>query len=88
MKSLKLRFALICLATILTLGLSYVAAQAQCADREVGGTVYGDYDCRLTHSCGGWCYYSCSCSNLRFGASCDTVLLEAGFELLESPPVC
>ena len=88
MKSLKLRFVLMCLATILTLGLSYAAAQAQCAKIQVGGTVYGDYDCRLIGSCGGWCYYSCSCTNLQFGASCDTVLLEAGFELAERDAVC
>ena len=85
MKSLKLRFALMCLSTVLTLGLSYVAAQAQCADIEAGGTVYGNYDCRLTNSCGGWCYYSCTCSDLRFGASCETVLREAGFEIVSGP---
>ena len=85
MKSLKLRFVLMCLATVLTLGLSYAAAQAQCADIEAGGTVYGNYDCRLTNVCGGWCYYSCTCSDLRFGASCGDVLEEAGFELVSGP---
>jgi hypothetical protein len=88
MKSLKPRFVLMCLATILTLGLSYVAAQARCADIEVGGSVYGDYDCRLIASCYGWCYYHCTCKNLNFGADCDKVLLEAGYELAESDPVC
>ena len=88
MKSLKLRFALMSLATILTLGLSYAAAQAQCAKIQAGGTIYGEYDCRFTAYCNGWCYYSCTCTNLRFGASCDTVLLEAGFELAERDPVC
>ena len=88
MKSLKLRFVSMCLATMLTLGLSYVVAQAQCAQRQTGGSVYGDYDCKLTASCDGWCYYSCTCSNLRFGASCDKVLLEAGFEFAERDPVC
>jgi hypothetical protein len=88
MKILKLRFVVVCLATVLTLGLSYAAAQAQCANRQVGGNVYGDYDCKLTMYCNGWCYYRCTCSNLRFGASCDTVLLESGFDLSESEPVC
>ena len=88
MKSLKLRFALMGLAMILTLGLSYVAAKAQCADREVGGTVYGNYDCKLIAECRDWCYYRCSCTELRFGASCDTVLIEAGFTMTESEPVC
>lgn len=88
MKSLKLRFALMCLAMVLTLGLSYAAAQAQCEKIIAGGTVYGDYDCRLTGYCYGWCYYRCTCTNLRFGASCDAVLLEAGFELAERDPVC
>jgi len=88
MKSLKPRFVLMCLATILTVGLSYVAAQGQCADRQVGGSVYGDYDCKLIGYCAGWCYYSCSCTNLRFGADCDKVLVEAGFELAERDPVC
>jgi isoprenylcysteine carboxyl methyltransferase (ICMT) family protein YpbQ len=88
MKSRKLRFVLMFLATILSLGLSYAAAQAQCAKIDAGGTVYGDYDCRLITTCHGWCYYSCTCTNLRFGASCDTVLLEAGFVLTESEPLC
>lgn len=88
MRFLKLRVVVVCLATVLTLGLSYAAAQAQCAKRQVGGNVYGDYDCTLIDYCGGWCYYHCSCSNLRFGASCDTVLLEAGFEFAERDPVC
>ena len=88
MKNLKLRFVLMCVATVFTLGLSYAAAQAQCAKIEAGGTVYGDYDCRLVAYCEGWCYYRCTCSNLRFGASCDTVLIEAGYDLSESEPVC
>ena len=88
MRNLKLRFVLMCLATVLTLGLSYAAAQAQCANIEAGGNVYGDYDCRLINYCGGWCYYRSACTNLRFGASCDTVLFESGFDLSESEPVC
>ena len=88
MKSLKLRFVVMSLATILTLGLSYAAAQAQCAQIQAGGTVYGDYDCRLIGECGDWCYYSCKCTNLQFGASCDTVLIEAGFEFAERDSVC
>ena len=88
MKNLKLRFVLMCVATVFTFGLSYAAAQAQCVNRIVGGSVYGDYDCKLIQYCGGWCYYRCSCSNLKFGASCDTVLIEAGFDLSESEPVC
>lgn len=88
MKNLKLRFVAMSLATILTLGLSYAAAQAQCAKIQAGGNVYGDYDCRLINDCGGWCYYSCKCTNLQFGASCDTVLIEAGFEFAERDPVC
>lgn len=88
MKSLKLRLVVMCVATILTLGLSYAAAQAPCPKIEAGGTVYGDYDCRLIAECKDWCYYRCSCSNLRFGADCDKVLIEAGFVLTESDPVC
>ena len=85
MKSLKLRLVSMCIVTLLTLGLSYAVAQARCAHIEAGDTVYGEYDCRLTASCNGWCYYSCTCTNLRFGASCDDVLVEAGFELGEGP---
>ena len=69
MKSLKPRLLLLCIGTVLTLGLSHTVAQA-CANIEAGGNVYGDYDCRLTQVCGGWCYYSCRCSNLFPGSSC------------------
>jgi hypothetical protein len=85
MKNLKLRLVSMCIATLLTLGLSYAVAQAQCADISAGGTVYGNYDCRLTNACGGWCYYSCTCSDLRHGASCGDVLKGAGFEVVSSP---
>lgn len=87
MKSLKLRLVTLGIGTVLTLGLSQAVAYA-CADIDAGGTIYGNYDCRLTNSCGGWCYYSCTCSDLRHGASCDDVLEEAGFELMEAPPQC
>jgi hypothetical protein len=46
MKNVKLRLVLLCLAALLTLGFSHKVAQA-CADIDAGGTVYGDYDCRL-----------------------------------------
>ncbi len=85
MKSLKLRLLLLCIGTVLTLGLSHAVAQADCADISAGSTVYGDYDCRLTNQCGGWCYYSCTCSNLFPGHSCDDVLTEAGFEVVQGP---
>jgi hypothetical protein len=86
MKSLKLRVGLLCLATFLTLGLSHRVALAACASVEAGGNVYGDYDCRLVDSCGGWCYYECTCSNLFPGKTCDDVLHEAGFEPVDNIP--
>jgi hypothetical protein len=79
MKSLKLRFVLLFTATVVTVGLSNVAAHAACTHREVGGNAYGDYDCKLTSSCSGSCYYDCTCSNLFPGFTCDNVLDEAGF---------
>lgn len=82
MKSLKLRLILFCLGTVLTLGLSHAVAQA-CADIDAGSNVYGSWDCRLTNQCGGWCYYSCTCSDLFPGYTCDDVLDEAGFEDVE-----
>lgn len=87
MKSLKLRFVLLCLGTILTLGLSHEVARAdgRCYDIEAGGNVYGSYDCRLTQFCGGWCYYECTCSDVFPGHTCDDVLTEAGFEV-NGPP--
>ena len=85
MKILKLRLIFLCLGTVLSLGLSHAAAQTACPKIEAGGTVYGNYDCRLRHSCGGWCYYSCTCTNLFPGYSCDDVLSEAGFETASSP---
>ena len=84
MKSLKRRVLLLCISTVLTLGLSDAVAQT-CANIEAGGTVYGDFDCTLTGSCDGWCYYSCSCTNLFPGYTCDDVLVEAGFELVNGP---
>lgn len=86
MKSLKLKFVLLLTATVLTVGLSNVAAHAACPHRDVGGNVYGDYDCKLTGYCGGWCYYECTCKNLFPGYTCDDVLLEAGFEVNVSSP--
>ena len=85
MKTLKLRLIFLCLGTVLTLGLSQAAAQTACNKIEAGGTVYGNYDCRLRVTCGGWCYYDCSCTNLFPGYSCDDVLREAGFELVDNP---
>jgi hypothetical protein len=86
MKSLKLRLVLLCISTVLTLGLSHAVAQASgCAHIEAGGNAYGDFDCTLTGYCGGWCYYNCNCTNLFPGYSCNDVLLEAGFELVDSP---
>lgn len=84
MKILKRRVLLLCIGAILTLGLSHAVAQS-CADIEAGGNVYGDFDCRLTSSCAGYCYYSCSCSNLLYGYSCKNVLQESGFELVSAP---
>ena len=86
MKSLKLRFVLLCVGTLLTLGLSHVVAEAaSCTNIEAGGNVYGDFDCRLTNTCGGWCYYVCECTNLFPGYTCNDVLVEAGFELVDNP---
>lgn len=85
MKNLKVKLIMLSIATMLTLGLSHRVAEAACANIEAGGNAYGDYDCRLTNSCGGWCYYSCSCSNLFPGSSCEDVLREAGFEIVSSP---
>jgi hypothetical protein len=85
MKTLKVRSALMAIAIVLTLGLSHLVAQAACPNIQAGGNVYGDFDCRLTGSCGGWCYYSCTCSNLFPGYTCEDVLTEAGFEIVESP---
>jgi len=86
MKSLKLRLVLLSVATVLTLGLSHRAAQASgCSNIIFGGNVYGNYDCRLTVSCGGWCYYDCTCSNMFPGYSCEDVLIEAGFDFGGSP---
>ncbi len=84
MKSLKRRVLLLAIGTILTLGLSHAVAEA-CTDIEAGGNVYGDFDCRLTGSCDGWCYYDCQCSNLFPGYTCRNVLQEAGFELVSGP---
>ena len=86
MKSLKLRLVLLSVATVLTLGLSHKVAQAAaCADIIAGGNVYGDYDCRLTTFCGGWCYYNCTCSDVFTGYTCRDVLVEAGFEFGNDP---
>ncbi len=80
MKRLKLRLVLLGISTVLTLGLSHAVAEA-CAHIEAGGNVYGNFDCRLSASCGGWCYYDCTCSDLFPGYTCNNVLEEAGFEL-------
>lgn len=84
MRSLKLRGLMLCVGTMLTLGLSHTAAQA-CAQIVAGDNVYGKYDCRLTASCELWCEYSCTCSDLFPGYSCDNVLVEAGFILSDTP---
>lgn len=84
MKSLKVRLLLI-IATVLTLGLSHAFAEAKCADREVGGNAYGDYDCKLTAACDGWCYFSCTCQNVFPGYTCEDVLDAAGFETAVIP---
>ena len=89
MKSLKLRMGLLCLGTLLTLGLSHAVSHAAgCADREVGGNALGEYDCSLSESCGGWCYYECSCSTIFPGYTCEDVLKEAGFEFVDNNTPC
>jgi len=89
MKNLKLRFTLLFIGTLLTLGLSYQAAQAAgCADIVAGGNAYGDYDCRFWKECGGSCYYNCTCSNVFPGYTCDQVLDEAGFEHVDPNDPC
>ena len=89
MKNLNLRLMLFLVGTLLTLGLSHQAARAAgCANIEAGGTVYGDYDCRLFTACGGSCYYNCTCSNLFEGYTCDNVLDEAGFEKVDPNDPC
>jgi hypothetical protein len=85
MKSLKLRLLAVLIGTGLTLGLSHAVAQGSCYYKIAGGNAYGNYECTNTHECGGWCYYSCSCSDLFPGYSCKNVLVEAGFEIVESP---
>jgi hypothetical protein len=84
MRSLKMRVITLCVATVLTLGLSHTAAQA-CVNIIAGGNAYGKYDCRLLASCEGSCYYTCVCSDVFPGFSCDDVLVEAGFILGDSP---
>lgn len=89
MKNLRLRLVLLSMGALLTLGLSQRVAQAVgCPDISAGGTVYGDYDCRLITACGGSCYFSCSCSNLFPGSSCDDVLHEAGFQDVDPGDPC
>jgi len=73
------------IGTGLTLGLSHAVAQASCYYKIAGGNAYGNYECTYTHECNGSCYYSCSCSDLFPGYSCKNVLVEAGFEVVESP---
>jgi len=86
MKNRKLRFVGLCLSTVLTLGLAYSTARASgCSDIIAGGNAYGNFDCRLLYSCGGWCYYNCTCSNTFPEYGCDAVLIEAGF-VLNGPP--
>jgi hypothetical protein len=76
------------ISTVMILGLSHAVAQAACADIVAGGNAYGDFDCRLINMCGGWCYYNCTCSNVFPGYTCDKVLTEAGFEIVEGGPQC
>jgi len=87
MKSLKLRLLLLCTATVFTLCSAHVVAKA-CADIDSGSNVYGSWDCRLTQECEGWCYYSCTCSNLFAGYTCNDVLREAHFELVQGTGGC
>ena len=84
MKSLKLRLLAVFIGTVLTLGVSHAVAES-CTYYIGGGTVYGDFECRLKSSCNGWCYYSCKCTNLFPGYTCNDVLTEAGFEIVDSP---
>lgn len=86
MKSMKLRLGLLCLGILLTLTLARVVAQAACPAVQAGGNVYGNFECTLTKSCGGWCYYDCVCSDLFPGYTCDDVLKEAGFEPVDGIP--
>jgi len=87
MKSLKLRVVLLCVATILTLNLSYAVAHAGgCATDEMGGNAFGDYDCKLAGSCGDLCYYECTCRNVFPGYNCKDVLKEAGFQIVSDIP--
>lgn len=90
MKSLKLRLLLLCLGTVLTLGLSHEVARASggCADVIAGGNVNGTFDCRFDVSCGGWCYYNCTCGTVNPWSTCEGVLIEAGFEIVEGGPPC
>lgn len=89
MKNRKLWLLFILIGTVLTLGLSHqVAHAAGCASIEVGGTVYGSYDCRFITECGGFCYYNCTCSDLFPGYTCDNVLDQAGFEDVDPDDPC
>jgi hypothetical protein len=85
MKSLKLRLLAVLIGTVLTLGLSHVAAHASCYDYIAGGNAYGDYECRLISTCNDSCTYRCTCSSLFPGYSCKSVLQEAGFEMVSGP---
>ena len=85
MKSLKVRLLAVLIGTVLTLCLSHVVAQAACENIVAGANVYGSYECRYAYECGGWCYYTCTCSNQFPGFSCNKVLEEAGFELEQNP---
>ena len=90
MRSLKLRFLLLCLGTVLTLGLSHQVARASggCADIMAGGNYNGSYDCRFDVQCGNTCWYLCTCPEVYPWATCADVLTTAGFTVVEGGPPC
>jgi len=83
MKRLILRAVSLCGAVVLTLGLSFVVAKAQCSDLVIGD----GWSCELFNQCNGWCYYNCECHGIS-QTECNRRLTDAGFDEVEGGPVC
>jgi hypothetical protein len=84
MKRFTLRMVSLCAGIVLTLGLSYSVARAQCSDLVIGQ----GWSCSLDNQCNGWCYYTCECHGIS-QQQCDQRLADAGFEdVPEGGPQC